>query len=134
MKRIAILILTVVAACGCAQNKSSELGPEDALKAFYRSMCSGDFRGAEILCDTVSMGAYIDAFRTKWAMSEENIVAKTAEILSETSVDVTDVERNGQNRTIFYKLISADGRSKEKIATLRKEEGAWKIEQITDRN
>ena len=134
MKRIVILILTVVAACCCAQNRNSELGPEDALKAFYSSICSGDFSSAEALCNAVSMSAYIDAFRTRWEMSEESIAAKTAEILSETTVDVTDVERNGQDRTIFYKLISADGRSKDKIATLKKEEGEWKIEQITDRN
>lgn len=133
MKRLVILILTVLAASGCNLNKNTELGPEDALKTFYRDLCSGDFIGAETLCDTLSMNAYIDAFRAKWEKSEETIAAKTAEILSETTVEVTDIERNGQSRTIFYKLISAEGRSKEKIATLRKEEGAWMIEQITDR-
>jgi hypothetical protein len=54
--------------------------------------------------------------------------------LSETVVDVTDVVKNGEERTVFYKLTASSGQNKEKIATLRKEERAWKITAITDRH
>lgn len=131
-----ILILTVAAGVltGCFQSKESELKPEEALKAFYGTLLAGDFALAESMCDTVSMKGYIDAVRSVWSTGDENVMKIAADILSETSVTVTDIEKNGQDRTIFYELTSESGRKRGKIATLRKEEGEWKIEQITDRD
>jgi hypothetical protein len=57
-----------------------------------------------------------------------------ADILSETTVKITDTRKDGQKRTIFYTLTSADGQNKGKAAVLKSEEGEWKIEQIIDRN
>ena len=53
---------------------------------------------------------------------------------TEYLVEVTDIVKDGQGRTIFYKMTTTDGQSKEKIAILRKEEGEWKITAITDRH
>ena len=54
--------------------------------------------------------------------------------MSDTEVLITDIVKNDQGRTIFYKLTATGGLTKEKIATLKKEEGEWKITAITDRH
>lgn len=119
---------------GCFQNKGEELGPEDTLRSFYTELCAGDFGKAESLCDSLTMDGYLDGFRKVWDESDSSVCAIASDILSEMAVAVTDVEKNGHNRTIFYELTALDGQNKEKVATLRKEEGGWKIERITDRH
>ena len=118
---------------GCFQNKRAEPGPEETLRTFYMELCAGDFDMAESLCDSLTMDGYIDGLRKVWNESDSPVCAIASDILSEMSIEITDTEQNSQSRTIFYKLTATDGQNKEKIATLRKEEGAWKIEAITDR-
>ena len=79
------------------------------------------------------MSGYLEGFRSAWDSAGEGITDIASDILSEMTVEVTSVQKNGQSRTIFYELVT-ERRIKEKIATLKKEEGAWKIAQITDRN
>lgn len=119
---------------GCFQNKRAEPGPEETLRTFYMELCAGDFDMAESLCDSLTMDGYIDGLRKVWNESDSPVCAIASDILSEMAVKVTDVEKNGHNRTIFYELTARDGQNKEKVATLRKEEGGWKIERITDRH
>ena len=109
------------------------MGPEDTLEAFYKGLCAGEFEHATSLCDSLTMAEQINSFRAAWERSDSTICDIASAILSEMSVTVTDVEKNGQTRTIFYELSISDNRNKEKVATLSKEEGAWKIKEITDR-
>lgn len=129
-----LLATITVFLAGCFQGREIELGPGKTLEMFYRDLCAGDFDGASGLCDSLSMSGYIDGFRTAWEKNDSTVREIASDILSEMTVRVTDAEKNGQSRTIFYELTATDGCSKEKAATLRKEEGAWKIERITDRN
>ena len=133
MKRIIVLATVAVIATGCFQGNKSEIGPRETLETFYRSICSGNFDKAETLCHKPEMDEYICSFRQAWEKTDSTIAAITSDILSEMSIEITDEQRDGQIRTIFYELTATDGQNKEKIATLRKEEGAWKIEAITDR-
>ena len=119
---------------GCQQNGETKLGPDGTLEAFYKSLCAGEFEQAESLCEIPAMTDYVNDFRSEWEKNDSAIRTIASAILSEVSIEITDTEQSGQNRTIFYKMTTTDGQSKEKIATLRKEEGEWKVTAITDRH
>ena len=133
-EKIFIFAATVFIAVGCGQKKNEgQFGPEETLKAFYKSMCAGDFCEAKNLCDTLNMGEYLRGFRTLWEKSESSVSEIASDILSEIGIETTDIKKSGDRRTVFYKLSATVGPDKEKVAILRKEEGGWKIETITDR-
>ena len=134
MRRLLIAMAVSVFIMGCQQNGESKLGPDDTIEAFYRSLYSGAFDQAESLCDIPAMSEYVNGFRSAWEKNDSTIRMIASDILADISVEITDAEQNSQNRTIFYKMTATDGQSKEKIATLRKEEGAWKITAIIDRH
>lgn len=134
MRNIFIIAAIVFTAIGCSRNSSAELGPVETIEAFCEAIFSGDFDKAKGFCAETGTNEYIATLQGEWTKSDECIKAILPEILSKTEVKITDVVKNGQDRTIFYKLTATDGQSKEKIATLRKEEGAWKITAIIDRH
>ena len=115
------------------KDKQAGMGPEETLEAFYKELCAGEFDCASSLCDSLTMSGHINDFRMAWEKNDSTVSDIASAILSELSVTVTDVEKDGQTRTIFYELSIPDKQSKEKVATLSKEEGAWRIEKITDR-
>ena len=130
MKRIAI-ILGIAAAVACSQNNEAALGPEGTLEAFHKALYSGDFEQAGALCDTLGMKGYIDSFRTVWESSEASVTDIVSDIMSETQMKITDTKKSEEGRTIFYEL-TLGGKSKTKTASMKKEEGEWKIARITD--
>ena len=134
MKKIYIIAAIVLTAIGCSQNSSAELGPVETIEAFYKAIFSGDFDKADGFCAETDTNEYVARLQEGWTKSDESIKAILPEILSECLVEVTDIVKNGQERTIFYKMTTTDGQSKEKIAALKKEEGVWKITAITDRH
>ena len=133
MRNFWSLMIGAVILTGCLHTRETVPGPDEVLKIFYTDLFSGDFNGAESLCDTLGMKEYIEMIQNRWSRTDSSVLAIVPGILSEISLEVTDIVRNGQERTIFYDLTDADGTSKEKIAVLRNEEGAWKIKAITDR-
>ena len=134
MKKIYISAAIVLTAIGCSQNSSAALGPSETIEAFYKAIFSGDFDKADGFCAETDTNEYVARLQEGWTKSDESIKAILPEILSECLVEVTDIVKNGQERTIFYKMTTTDGQSKEKIAALKKEEGVWKITAITDRH
>lgn len=130
------MLLTAVAVVltGCIQTREAALGPGETLETFYTDLFAGDFDEAESLCDTLGMQEYIEVLRGAWEQTDSSVMTIVPAILSETTVSITDIVKNGQERTVFHKLTATDGSDKEKIATLRKEEGEWKIKSITDRH
>ena len=134
MRNLLTLMAVAMILTGCFQTGEAALGPGETLETFYTSLLSGDFEGAESLCDTLGMKEYIGNVRDRWNEADSSVMAIVPAILSETTVSITDIVKNGQERTVFHKLTATDGSVKEKIATLRKEEGEWKIKSITDRH
>ena len=134
MKRIVIMIAAAWFFTSCSGGEKTDNGASEALQAFYKTICSGKFAEAEALCHEQSMEGYINAFRSAWEQKDSALVAIASDQLAEMTINITHQQANAQNTTIFYELHTADGLSKEKVATLRKEEGEWKIEVITDRN
>ena len=118
---------------GCF-GSGSEVGPKETIQTFYKHICAGDFSEAQALCKSEDMQEYMDTFRSAWEKTDPALSSIAADILSNMTVTITDEQKSGQSRTIFYKLSTTEGSSKEKIATLMKEEGEWRIVAITDRH
>ena len=134
MKKIYIIAAIVLTTIGCSRNNNTELGPAETVDAFYKAIFSGDFDRAKGLCAETDTEEYLARLQDGWAKSDESVKKILPATLSECLIEVTGIEKDREGRTIFYKLSTTDGQSKEKIATLRKEEGAWKITAIIDKH
>lgn len=133
----AAAVMLAVTACGSGKtDKVAEMGPEQTLEAFCRAVAAGEFDKATALCDTTAMKEYIEAYVQAWEMqakADSSATAIAGAVLSEAEITVEDVTREGEKRHILYIMDAGNGLMKEKKATVKKEEGAWKVEQITDR-
>lgn len=130
-----ILILAVLLS-GCKDVKQGEqvLGPEAVVEAFCRAVAAGDMEQAGELCDTVSMKGYLDAWTETWAelaVKDSSALRIAAGILSESAFTVADVVKDGDRRIINYTLETG-GKTKNRSAVVRKEEGEWRVESMTD--
>lgn len=134
MKKTFILAVVAMILAGCFGGKSTELGPGEVVQEYYKAICSGDFGKAASLCDTIYMTGHIEEVRNVWEQQDSTITAIIADILSETEVEITDIQKDGDNRNVFYKLANPSYEGKEEIAVVGNEEGEWKIKSIiTDR-
>lgn len=135
--RYIILIAAAVIACSCSQTGKQEkaLGPEETVEAFCKAMACGDFTVARELCDTVSMASYIGACQERWdnmARMDSALVDIAAALLSTAQIEIKETVRDGECRKVFYTIDATMGMKKEKVATVKKEEGAWRVGTISD--
>ena len=132
-----IVAAGMVMAAGCGGNNAEEkkaMGPEAAVETFCRAVAAGDFETADELCDTVSMKGYLDEWRKVWndlQKEDSSALAIASSMLSGAEIEVIRTERNGEKRTVLYR-IEAEGNSKTRTATVKNEEGEWKVEEISD--
>ena len=132
-----ILIAAAVIACSCSQTGKQEkaLGPEETVEAFCKAMACGDFTAARELCDTVSMASYIGACQERWdnmARMDSALVDIAAALLSTAQIEIKETVRDGECRKVFYTIDATMGMKKEKVATVKKEKGAWRVGTISD--
>lgn len=128
----AVTLFTV----GCKNSTSVEMGPTETVEAFNRAITAGDFTQAKLLCDTVSMKDYLDSYHEAWDVlqaEDSSALSIAASILEKAVIEVEEVKKEGDKRIVLYTL-EADGHSKTRKATVKKEEGAWRVERITDAN
>ena len=126
-------ICTLMHGCRDAEEEKS-MGPEAAVETFCRAVAAGDFETAGGLCDTVSMKGYLDEWRKVWndlQKEDSSALAIASSMLSGAEIEVIRTERNGEKRTVLYR-IEAEGNSKTRTATVKNEEGEWKVEEISD--
>ena len=126
-------ICTLMHGCRDAEEKKV-MGPEAAVETFCRAVAAGDFETAGGLCDTVSMKGYLDEWRKVWndlQKEDSSALAIASSMLSGAEIEVIRTERNGEKRTVLYR-IEAEGNSKTRTATVKNEEGEWKVEEISD--
>jgi hypothetical protein len=126
-------ICTLMHGCRDAEEKKA-MGPEAAVETFCRAVAAGDFETAGGLCDTVSMKGYLDEWRKVWndlQKEDSSALAIASSMLSGAEIEVIRTERNGDKRTVLYR-IEAEGNSKTRTATVKNEEGEWKVEEISD--
>lgn len=130
----ACFVVSFAAGCGNGGTEKAEMEPEDVVEAFSRAVASGDFETAHSLCDTVSMKSYLDDYIQAWEAlqkQDSSALAIASSILSGASFNIEKVEKDGEDRNVHYTL-EADGNVKERKARVRKEEGEWKVLEITD--
>jgi hypothetical protein len=140
---IVILALAAVMFGGGVKGKSKETGPEDVVLAFIEAMKAGDFDKARSLCDVTSMKEYMDAYIQRWnTLSQKDSASfvSTKNLISETEVHLIDKlgaefkksdMQEEKGTCIVRYMIEMAGNQKECFATLRLEEGEWKITEIT---
>lgn len=139
MKNILMTLTAVVAAslmlaCSSGGRKSAAPGPEDVVTAFNRAISAGDFSQAKQLCDTVLMNSYLESYVATWQTicdKDSAALAIASSVLSDADIEICGNQKEGDKRMITY-TVRLDGYLKTKTATLRNEEGEWKVERITD--
>ena len=129
-------LLLMAAGCGERNGGSTDvaLGPEETVEAFCRAVAGCDFEKAMSLCDTTAMKGYIGQYARAWDMmarKDSGATAIAAASLADAEFIVEDMARDGDKRTVTYTIAAGKG-MKKKTAVVRKEEGAWKVEKITD--
>lgn len=133
---IAILVsLTVLAGC-TGSRKAKEMGPAETVEAFCSALISGEYDEAFSFCDSLQMQSYIDNIRAAFneaARRDSSAAAIAASILKEAQVEIGEISKEQDKRMVNYTIIINEDLKKEKIASMKKEEGEWKIEAITDR-
>ena len=118
------------------RDKGGPMKPEEVTETFCRAVAAGDIEAARTLCDTISMKKYMDACRMTWeeAVKQDSTAAAIAKgIMDSMEFRTDDVSKDGNTRIVAYTISTKDGQGKSKEARLRKEEGAWIVERITDR-
>lgn len=112
------------------------MGPAETVQAFCKAVAAQQWEKAQELCDTAKMKEYIDAYKAafdKFIKEDEGAAKVAGSILGEANVTIDDVHKENDVRIVTYTL-EADGLSKTNKATLRKEEGEWRVEKITEAN
>ncbi len=132
------VVVAVMMAAGCGQRgESVEMGPGQTVEAFCRAMAAGEFDDARALCDTVAMKDYIGNYAEALKMqmdADSSVAAIAAGLVSGAEMAIDQVVKDGDRRLVHYTITLAEGTTKTKTAKVRKEEGAWRVEAITDRN
>ena len=126
-------MLVILTGCKGAE-KEKVMGPEQTVEAFCRAVTAGEWAEAEALCDTLSMREYLDSYKEAWETlhkADSCAMAIAKGILAGTVMSVDDIRKEDDRRIISYTL-TADGNRKARKAVVRKEEGAWRVERISD--
>lgn len=116
-------------------NGKAESGPEETLTIFCKAMAEGDFGKAMQLCDTLTMKEHIMEYHQIWndlQKKDSGALAIASDILKNAGMEIGQVIKDGNTREIHY-TIEAGGLVIKKAASMRKEEGEWKIERIIDK-
>ena len=117
-------------------DETIKAGPEAVVIEFTEAMKAGDFKKAQKFCDPETMQEYLDAYMQKWeAMSikDSSAFASTVRILGETTIEIGEVDMQDGVCFIDYTL-RLDKNARKCRASMKKEEGEWKVTEITDRN
>lgn len=132
----AAVAAVALAAAGCGRKQAENvMGPQETVEAFCRAVAGGEFDVAMDLCDMDTMGEYIGSYARAWEAAKEQdggAAAIAAGMVSEMEMDFEDIIKEGEKRHVFFRM-NLDGGEKKKLAIVRKEEGAWKVETVIDR-
>lgn len=127
----AVMVLT-----GNRNGGERAMTPEEVTETFCRAVASGEFDTAYGMCDSLAMSGYIEGCRGIWREIEENdstTAAIARGILGGIVFTVDETSREGSSTKVFFTMTSPEGQDRAKTALLKKEEGEWKVERITDR-
>lgn len=132
----AVLLAAGYGCTGGGQNAAA--GPEETVSAFYGALAEGDFDKASRLCDTLAMGEYIGRYASEWdrmAMQADSCTCAIAcSLMTTMKTVIVSCGKKDDRTEVRYSLEASGYPQKDKKAVLRKEEGEWKIEAVTDDN
>lgn len=136
MKRYIYMIIAGLLVLGGCKGEQQEqvLGPEETVEAFCRAVAAKDMDRAMELCDTVAMKGYIDGWTRAWEELEQkdsSALRIASGMLTEAAFTVVKTEKAGDDRMVTYTLETG-GKSKTRRAIVRKEEGEWRVAEMTD--
>ena len=129
-----IMMAAILGGCAGVAEKEQALGPEATVEAFCRAVAAGDMEQAGMLCNTVSMKEYLDVWTATWAelaQKDSSALRIASGILSQSAFTLVKVEKESDRRIITYTL-ETEGHSKNRKAVVKKEEGEWRVESMTD--
>lgn len=112
------------------------MGPTETVEAFCNALVSGEYDEAFSFCDSLQMQSYINNIRTAFgeaARRDSSAAAIAASILKEADIEIGETAKEQDKRLVNYTIVINEELRKDKVATMKKEEGEWKIEAITDR-
>ena len=135
---IALIAAAVLIAIFATREGSQEkrMNPAEVVTAFAEAMKTGDFETAYLLCDTTSMKGYLSAYSQEWdrkSKGDSTDFAAIKAILAETVFSIDEVEEADAMCSIRYTL-EMNGNMKKCHATVKKENGEWKVAAITKEN
>lgn len=138
MRHIVLVIISAAAVLsGCSgAGKNKVLEPEEVVKAFCNAVTGGEYELALEFCDSTMMCQYVEGIRatvSEAARRDSSAAGIAAAILKEAEIEIGDIRKEQDRRLVDYSIVISDEIRKDKIATMKKEEGEWKIEAITDR-
>ena len=120
---------------GCGTDRQKKvLSPEETVEAFTRHIVAGEFDKARSLCDTVMMKDYIDGWMQTWEklqQKDSSALVIASSFLAGADITIERSEKSDAGKDVYY-CIETEGQSKKRMAKVRKEEGEWRVETITD--
>ncbi len=134
MKALGYILIGAAAVLAAACGSSQKKGPEDVVVELNRAVVAGDFETAYGLCDTLCMTDYLEGCRKAMELHQKQdsaVYSIAADILSGAEIEILAVEKIDDGRSVLYS-IGAEGAVKEKVATVKKEEGEWRVTSISD--
>ena len=132
----ALIAASAIFAISSLSNEGEKLGPEGIVTEFVSAMKVGDFDKAYGLCDSASMHGHMDAYMKMWEKNSQKDSAEFSalkDILAGTELRFKGMTEGDGTCVVEYAL-ELEGSKKECSATLRMEEGEWKLMEITDRH
>jgi hypothetical protein len=133
---VAVSVIAAVFLSGeGASHKAEKPGPEGVVSSFVSAMKSGDFEEALALCDSASMHEHMHAYMQKWqemSLKDSSTFCSLTEVLADIQISFDGMTEEHGMCHVDYRLAMEDS-EKECRATLRKEEGEWKIVEITSK-
>ncbi len=125
--------MAALATVSCNESRKV-MTPEAVVENFCRAVAAGDFDAARALCDTVSMNEYLNNYqKVADSLQKRDSCAHAiaSSILAGAEFEVNGVEKSGNDRSVKYTLKTGES-TKAKKAIVTKEEGEWKVKEITD--
>ena len=136
-KSATAMIVSLAALAGCGgSGKAKEMDPAEVVEAFCGALVGGEYGQALEYCISQDMQTYIDNIKTAYEEAAEHDTRAAeiaASVLKEAQIKIGDIEKNQDERLVNYAIVINDDLKKEKVASMKKEEGVWKISVITDR-
>lgn len=121
---------------GSRKEKEEKMEAAETVELFCRSVASGDWEDAAQVCDTLLMQDYIDRCRNIWETEtdreEKRIVELAKEMMSSMTFTALQEKKVPGGVEVSFCIEMEGEEARYRTATLKRQEGIWKVTEITD--